>query len=498
MKLPTLLVLTLMILIAALCPVACGEDGTNRTTPFPAEKGVKYKTAFGAWINDMRNVDDMYEREWPYPFLDDQAEKDIINCLKLQGEAGFNIFTVWGLLVTYSWPTDIVSAVPEERKERVNRIIDAAHDSGLKVVPGVGIYSWGYNEIIKNDPEVAGTSPYAMCLSKEASWEWMKKILDFVFTEFPGIDGIHMESADLGRCHCEQCVKYGDIEYHVMINIKTADYIREKYPNKILMTSTCGFGGGVGTSVEDSAKISELSKHIDYIIVPHLTFRDENRPKYLEDFHCEFGGSSDFWIYAPQPWHRLRWFLPHPKTTGTSVKQLYGAGSSAIEYYMGPTINPSTEFNIFFGGKMLSDPDRAIEDVALETVNRLYAPHDDETAQKLVKIFFDAEDAYMSNSAFFSKGDWGLCELRITRLGFLGSFGGPPFYDGPPYYLSTNDELGGIVYMDATGRKACKETLEDILGRLDGMEGKVGAPEKIQRIRICIRNVIQDLIQLGI
>ncbi len=469
---------------------SCNKQ-TSSPAAFPAETGYKYKVAFGVWLNDMRSVGMPGER-WPYGVLDQQAEKDMIDCVKLQSEAGYNIFTVWGLFATYGWPVDIVSAATGDRRARINRIIKETHDCGMKIVPGVGIYSWGYQEIIKHDPEVAGDSPQAMCASSEASFEWVKKIIDFTFTEFD-FDGLHMESADLGRCKCEECSQYGDIEYHTMINTKTANYIREAYPGKIIMASTCGWlWGNQVTSDQDAEHISELTKHLDYFIIPNLVFRDGEgipMPKWLDGFHCDFGSSSDFWIYPPQQWDRMKWFLPHPKTTATSLKQLYDAGGRAIEYYMGPVINPSTEFNIAFGGIMLSDPEKKVEDAVLETVDMLYAPKNKETAQNLMQVFFDAEKAYMSNSPYFLQKGVKMCELRLTGL-----MGPEP---GPEYYISNNAELSNLLYMDAGGRKAYKEVFVDILGRLDEIEKGVKKPEKVQRIRLCIKNVIRDLDKLG-
>jgi len=448
---------------------------------------IKYRTAYGAWINDMRNVGMPGER-WPYPALDEQAENDIINCIKLQGEAGFNIFTVWGLLTTWGWPCDLISAVDGARRARVNRIISAAHHHGLKIITGIGVYSWGFDEIVKNHPEAAGNNPHAMCASKPASWEWMKKIVDFVMAEFPGFDGIHMESADLGRCSCEQCAAYGDVQYHVMVNIKTADYIRVRYPGKIIMASSCGFDGVPGEEKE-AAQVAELSGHIDYFIVPHLKFRDGRPPEFMRNFRCEFGGSGGFWIYPPQRSERLRWFLPHPKQTGEYVKGMVQAGSGAIEYYMGPAVNPGAEFNMFFGGKMLSEPEKPIKQTALETIERLYRPKDDETREQLAELFFDAEAAYISNSAYFCGGDWTLGELHITCLHNIELNG--------PFYIGTNPEIWNIVYMTGEGRKAYRTALESIAKKLDGLELRVGEPGKIERIKTCIANVIGDLDKLG-
>jgi hypothetical protein len=367
-------------------------------------------------------------------------------------------------------------------------ILDEAQKRGIKVILGLGVYSWGFDEIVKAHPEVAGNNPHALCASKEESWEWMKKIIDFIMREFPGFDGIHLESADLGRCSCELCSKYGDIEYHVMVNIKTGDYIREKYPDKIIMASCCGFNG-IPDEDEDAARITELSKHIDYFIVPHLKFRGGKIPKAMQNFFCEFGGSGDFWLYPPQRWERLRWFLPHPKSTGGSVKRMVQAGSKAIEFYMGPTINPSTEFNIFFGGKMLSDPDGSIERAVSDTIEKLYKPKDAKTRETLAEIFFAAEEAYISNSAYFKDGDWALGELHCTSLHGLES--------SALHYIGTNHECWNIVYMTAAGRKGYKEALSGIMEKITGLEDMVGESEKIGRIRTCVANVLADLDSLG-
>ncbi len=475
-------------IFALICGVMFPNHSYGKQAAFPAETGYKYKVGYGAWINDIRNVGVPGER-WPYGVLDQQAEEDIIDCIKLQSEAGFNMFTAWGLFATYGWPVDITSAATEERRARINRIIKATHDCGMKNVPGVGIYSWGYQEIIKEHPEVAGDNPHAMCASKEASWEWVKKIIDFTFTEFD-FDGIHMESADLGRCKCEECSRYGDIEYHTRINIRAADYIRKTYPDKIIKVTTCGWlWGNQATSDQETEHILELSRHIDLFIAHCLAFRDDKpTPKWVENLHCEFGASGDFFIYYPQQWDRMKWFLPHPKTTAASIKRLYNEGGRAMEYYLGPTINPGTEFNTALGGNLMSDPGKKVEDAVLETVKMLYAPKNKETAQKLMQVFFDAEEAYISNSPYFRTGHWGAPCLMLS------DFWGPE--PGPEFYISTYLPPSDTVYMDAEGRKAYKAAFEDILGRLDAIEKGVKKPEKVQRIRLCIENVIQDLDRL--
>ena len=54
------------------------------------------------------------------------------------------------------------------------------------------------------------------------------KIIDFVLGNFD-FAGVHLESCDLGCCHCPQCAgKDGVVAYNARVNRKTADYIKSK------------------------------------------------------------------------------------------------------------------------------------------------------------------------------------------------------------------------------------------------------------------------------
>lgn len=99
-----------------------------------------HRTAFGCWINDMRNQA-MPRENWPYGVLDDQAVDSITGCLDLQRQAGFNEFCVFGLLATRDWPMDISSAASANRRQKMNKILKAAHERGIKVNYGLGVYS---------------------------------------------------------------------------------------------------------------------------------------------------------------------------------------------------------------------------------------------------------------------------------------------------------------------------------------------------------------------
>jgi hypothetical protein len=132
------------------------------------ESSYPYRIAFGAWINDLRATPLPLEN-WPTPQLDDAALESAIRAMDVQASAGFNYLDVWGLFATYGWPTDIVSACPPERRRRIDQLPQAARQPGLRLVLGLGTYSWGYDQIIAADPAVRGKNPdgtphaHAMC-----------------------------------------------------------------------------------------------------------------------------------------------------------------------------------------------------------------------------------------------------------------------------------------------------------------------------------------------
>ena len=107
----------------------------------PAVKAYKHRVQFGCWINDMRN--DVLPRDnWPAKVLDDKTERDLIDCLTLGQQSGYNQIDVWGLFATSAYPIDIRSAFRnEQRRPRVDRILQAARERGIKIIYGTGVYS---------------------------------------------------------------------------------------------------------------------------------------------------------------------------------------------------------------------------------------------------------------------------------------------------------------------------------------------------------------------
>ncbi len=224
------------------------------------------RMAFGAWINDVR-TEPLPFGSWPPLVLDDIAERSIIRTMELQAQSGYNMFDMFGLFAAWGWPVDIVSAVDKERDARVRRIMKAARSLGIKLVYGLGVYSWGFDQIIKHDAAVRGPNEHAMCASKEESWAWQQKIIDFILRY--DFDGYHLEASDLGRCTCEACMKRWPVQatYYNEITGRCADYIRKQAPGKFIAAITISWADwNTGFTEEDKTNLVELSKKVDSIL----------------------------------------------------------------------------------------------------------------------------------------------------------------------------------------------------------------------------------------
>ena len=155
------------------------------------------------WIRDLASEPTPTD-PWPCIRWDEQLCRDQERFLDAQAELKVEMNSVWGLFVDRAWPTDLSNTLDAERAERVRWFTDQSHRRGLKVVSGVGIYSWGFDRIIKDHPEVAASegNRQVMCPFRGAAWDWQQRVLDFLMDERWGLDGVSMQSADQGRCDC--------------------------------------------------------------------------------------------------------------------------------------------------------------------------------------------------------------------------------------------------------------------------------------------------------
>jgi hypothetical protein len=446
------------------------EQGARPVTS--SDHGYTYRIAFGCWINDMRN-EALPLQQWPAPHLDEVTMSSVLAAMDVQSQAGFNYLDVWGLFATYGYPPDITSAFTDKlRTATVNRLIEAAAQRGIKLLFGMGLFSWGYDQIIRADPAVRGRNKagqpldHVMCGATEKAWSYVEKILDTALSTF-NFGGVHLESADLGWCDCPACGgKDGTVGYNVRLNIRAADYIKRKWPGKIVTCIPINWLGGSGRAHFNEAeleRIIELSRHIDGFMDQGHTgtfIPDSGRMAFIQKLHCVYGTSGGFWVYHCGRWDRLSYFLPYPQRTAAAIRRHYDDGARACMFYQGPVINPGVEVNIAVGGRILADTRRTAADALAEVIALYYRPRDSGATGKLVEVFLRSEEAYFGQwdpARFQAQGRPMPGELHLTDL-----FGTAP---GPALFLLE-------PYLDAEGRRDYRQRLIAILQDLMSMAGQ--------------------------
>ena len=398
------------------------------------------------WITDLATEPDP-TAPWPSMRLDERLLEDYRQTFDLMKRLSFNEISIWGLYVSRSWPVDIASAVTPARGTMVERLIDEAHKRGIKVFSGLGVYSWGFEEIIRAHPQLSRGNAQAMCASLPEAWDWMQRVVDFVFSRFL-IDGVSMQSADQGRCRCEQCQAHTDAQYHALLNTRTAEYIRRRYPGKTIGVNSWG----LGFQDENALPVlTEMSKRIDYLI----DVRDSSRrkdPAYRKELigalDCSFGTIGGPQVEPPQHWSRDRWFLPTPRRTARHLQQLFTDGGRACEYFFHILANPGDEMSFWMAGKVLSDPRMPWEMHLQSCIEELYGTTTLAACEGLAQVFLEAEEAYMHYLPQDHCGTISLEPLVSNRA-------------GPPIYLTAR--LG-------------ESQRHDYRSRLESLKADVGKP----------------------
>jgi len=471
----------------------------GETALHPAQTGFTDRLAFAPWMNDVR-MHPLPFSGWPADTFDDVTVSSLVRTLELNAAYGYNYFDIYGLFATWGWPANLADAATPERVRRVRQVLDAAHSNGIKVIYGMGVYSWGFDEIIKADPAVAGPNPHAMCASKEESWKWQQKLVDFVL-EYD-LDGFHLESADLGRCTCDECMRRWphNAAYHNYITSRTAQYIRSVRPDAYICVTLISWADwNEGLTDADKDALVELSKNVDCIydqghrscyVDPR---KGHDRASFIKRLHCRYGTSGGLWVYPTYAWDRLQWFLPYPKQTGAHMKALYADGGRGVMYYQGPPNNPGVEINIAFGGEFMRHPDRSIEDNLAAVLERLYKPKSPKALDSLLKVVRGAEDAYFENmdwdeDRLYLKGNKELPQL-------FGHLPGPGEFHLSRPITGLNGEPDYLLepHLTYEGRMAYSSALEACLKDAWSFDKQFEEQDKITRLQTAMLNTLMML-----
>ena len=162
-------------------------------------------------------------------------------------------------------------------------------------------------------------------------------------------------------------------------------------------------------------------------------------------------------------------------------------------YYQGPVTNPGVEVNIAFGGRIMSDTSRRVEDVLAEVLEELYEPRTPAALAKLVETFQLAENGYFSNLNYDTDGFHlkdlpgypGPGELHIGfGIGLAGAASAVPVYLLEPNLIDK-------------GRAAYAKALETCLKNVCDLEDKLAAAQRVQRLKNSIYTALDDVITIA-
>lgn len=430
-----------------------------------------HRTYLG-WITDLATHPDP-NALWPSMRRDADLLADYDRALDTIQELEFDALCVWGLAASRDWPLDLAESLTPDKREFAAHLAQGAHSRGLRLLAGSGVYSWGFETIIAAHPRLARTNARALCPSVPESDDWMRRVVDFVFAELE-IDGVQMQSADLGRCACADCARWNDLEYHARLNTQVASYIRAQWPDKTIGVNAWGMDFSKAQELEKALPLlREMGTRIDYFTGIDDASSGEGEPArriLIETLPCAVGTLGGPQVEPPQHWERDRWFLPIARRTGEHLAGLARDGGRSCEAFFHIDANPGDELSLWVRGYALQDPDAGWQTHLRRAVERLYAPHSEDAAQALCAVFERAEVLY-----FDSRPELPARTFSLEPL--VSATAGPPIYLNP---------------LGAAGRAHYAQELLALVPIVQSMADKMGRPGKIAQIAVCLQNAAQD------
>jgi hypothetical protein len=437
------------------------------------EESFTYRVTDG-WLRDLASEPTPHDR-WPCIHWDEKLLSDQIRFLDIQKELDTTYNVVWGLFINNSWPVPFKDVIDEKRAKMLKTFVSSAHDRGLKILSGVGIYSWGFDEVIAKVPEVSAGHQKAMCAFSEKAWDWQRRVLDFLMEPKWELDGISMQSADLGRCTCKKCSKLSSAEHHARLLIQSAEYVRSNRSDWVIGQASWGLRLDEPGEFE---YIKQISRAVDYMVeVSELSASTGRRKEITKDLECAFGSVGGVFIEPPQHWDRLRWFVPCGIGSAKALQKLWLDGGRACEYFYRPFANPVEEVSWRTGAMTLKSPLMKPESALREAVKAVYYV-DERQAEKLTEWFIQGENAYFSRSNFRV----GNGSLSLEPLIWHEN----PSASGPAVYLRDR--------MSPEARVDYARELEQLKGELLRME--LPSTQSIRNTITAIDGTLRDIYEI--
>ncbi len=441
----------------------------------------EYRLLLG-WINDNSNRP-LSGGRWPITTVDEQTVREYKSFLRTAHDCGYNGITLWGLYASHAWTVPLNDSLEPRRRRLIDRILNDAYKLDIRVLYGLGVYRWGFEEIIKHDPATArnegriawgsyqSDNGVAMCYHSESARQWMRDIVDLCVKEV-GTQGFGFQSGDLGRCYCSQCRRMTDTEYHSRVINETAEYIKRQHPKQIVGMSAWGVDLGDGAEA-----LNQLTSHLDFLTdVTDQSERKgrEYRRSLTARLPCALGSLGGAVIVPPQRWHRDCWFLPLAEMTARSIRSLHEDGGRAFEYFMGPMANLQFDIMTRFAGRLLSNPQQSCEQALSQVVERLFEPANRGATADIVRWLIDVEHGYLTRAGDISSGEFDFEPLKGETA-------------GEPIYLTRLSSEALIGYGN---------DLERLSKQIPALGTQCRRRQELQLIGRCMENVLRDVRQV--
>ena len=437
-----------------------------------AQDSFTYRGYLG-WMADF-SQQPVYDR-WPSVKLDSGILADYLETVDFLKRSGMNSITPWGFFTNDNWNPEIEKTISPERKGLVEKIIKLTHQRGIKVMCGMGIYSWGFGEIIKQNPGlVCPCNQYVMDFNIPEAWEWQKKVLDYVMDNFD-FDGFSLQSADRGSCNCDAPGYISTMKYQALLNQKVVNYIRRKRPDYII--GICGWGMNV-SGPEAMPMVVEMTRHVDYFI--DVCETADFTPGYQKELikaiaPCAYGNTATPNIEPIQSIQRDSYFVPTVFATCERLKRIYHFGGRACEAYARTRGNPGDKVTIEVVARILRNPGMKINNALTEAVKEIYLPENHKATVTLAKVFKTAENAFFENI--------------------------PPLVSGKQYsnvilLMRRSNKSTSLEYfsrMDSAALNNYIGTLKDLEVTLENISNSINNKNELRLLSSSIENMITEL-----